>query len=256
MNRFTAQSDARSRRAATGYSLAELLVAIAILGVGMAMAAQLFPAGLLANQYSGNDLIGTMICQNGIAIAKAMLSHPLKDDGGSDVDDDSLAPCMERIDHPDDDGEDDGNSRYPVDYENDNRGFFVLARRAVSDANVTAGASANDYQLVVISYRKGPGAGDLTLETLTGNCDEDKATVTFGLAERAKVQVGSPVIVATDGTHARILEKTVDASAGSVTVVLDRPLEDGSKELFVLHEENALTSPAMAVMVARTALKQ
>ena len=260
MNRFKAQLDSRTRRSASGYSLAELLVAIAILGVGMAMAAQLFPAGLLANEYSGKDLIGTIISRNGIAIAKARLTHPLtRDDGNPWPDNTSelgLAICSNQSDDPDDDDEEtnDGNMRrFPIDFQNANRGFLALARPAVNK-------NTNDYLIVIISYRKSPAGGDVGLESLVGGeSDESKATIKFeGLTgeEVERIQVGSPVILDADGTHARIVEKTVSDDGDDVTVLLDRPLDNGTQDVHVVYEENAVTSPAMAVVAARTSLKQ
>lgn len=64
----------RSRMAKAGFSLAELLFAIGILGVGMIMAAGLFAAGLRQNKSSTDDVLGTIICKNAGAILQARVT--------------------------------------------------------------------------------------------------------------------------------------------------------------------------------------
>jgi prepilin-type N-terminal cleavage/methylation domain-containing protein len=64
-------------RTAKGYSLIELMIAIGIMGVGLVMAAALFPAGIRETELSRNDTLGTMIADNGVALLKAKLRHPV-----------------------------------------------------------------------------------------------------------------------------------------------------------------------------------
>ena len=60
-----------------GYSLIELMIAIGIMGVGMTMAAALFPTAIKQNQSTFADMQGMMLCENGLAIAKTNFVHNL-----------------------------------------------------------------------------------------------------------------------------------------------------------------------------------
>jgi hypothetical protein len=47
------------------------MISIGILLVGLVMAASLFPAAMVINRRSVRDVLGAIICENGIALAKA-----------------------------------------------------------------------------------------------------------------------------------------------------------------------------------------
>ncbi len=55
------------------FTLAELMIAIGIMGIGLVMVMALFPAALKENASSVHDVMGSLICKNAIAIAKAQL---------------------------------------------------------------------------------------------------------------------------------------------------------------------------------------
>ena len=57
-------------RGARGFSLTELMISIGILAIGLAMVATLFPAALEINRRSTREILGALICENGIAVAK------------------------------------------------------------------------------------------------------------------------------------------------------------------------------------------
>lgn len=56
-----------------GFSLVEVLLAIGIMGVGLAMVAAVFPVAMKETQDSSNTSLGTIICSNGLATAKTMM---------------------------------------------------------------------------------------------------------------------------------------------------------------------------------------
>ncbi len=218
-------------------------MATMILGVGLAMAAALFPAGIKANENSTRDTIGTIICKNGITIARAMLVD------GDVTDEITLIDCSSEITDQD-------NLKYPIGADDTRRGFLILARRA---ADVTA----NDYQLVVVSYVKSDVDNDVeALDLTSSGYSINAGQTTFYLsavteistADRTKI-VGSPLI-ASDGKYATIIE--IDGTKA----VLDHPVdEDNPSDIsFVIVETDSgdiagVASPAMTVMVTRTALR-
>jgi len=63
----------------------ELMMAIGILGIGMVMAASVFPAALKENQLSNNDVIGEMICKNGLVMGKIYYTADTPADKPSEV---------------------------------------------------------------------------------------------------------------------------------------------------------------------------
>ncbi len=69
---------ARHHRSGTGrrgFSLAELVLALGVLAIGMTMAAALFPAAIKLNEQSTRDSVGTIVATNGLAMARAVI-HP------------------------------------------------------------------------------------------------------------------------------------------------------------------------------------
>lgn len=63
--------NSRQRRPArhAAFTLAEVLIAIGVLGVGLTMAASLFPAAMIETERSVNASIGTLICENALFAA-------------------------------------------------------------------------------------------------------------------------------------------------------------------------------------------
>ncbi|MBT3201058.1 MAG: prepilin-type N-terminal cleavage/methylation domain-containing protein, partial [Phycisphaerales bacterium] len=57
-------------RAGRGFTLAEILVALGIMAIGMAMVAAIFPAALAFNKSSTNDTRGMIICENGFTLSE------------------------------------------------------------------------------------------------------------------------------------------------------------------------------------------
>ena len=71
--RWTTFPSARQRNA--GFTLMEILIALTIFGVGLIMAASLFPAGVSEHEKAVEDTLGTIMCNNGLAIARTQLRH-------------------------------------------------------------------------------------------------------------------------------------------------------------------------------------
>lgn len=231
----------RARR--PGFSLAELMIALGIMGIGLVMAAALFPAAIKQHRRSSRDVLGMIICQNGVAIARKTLTHPLKDKAGASVGTE-IADCTSTIPE--------ASRGYPIDEANPRRGFLLMARRK-SD---TAGHE-NDYVLAVIAYALSDPDHVAEIRKLAGVVLNDLDTkVPLGsiAADEQTKLIGSPVI-APNGAFAYIAG--VDGGEG----VLHRAWDSGSTtDVYVVVEAVGLggqivgaCSPAMTVFETRTA---
>ncbi len=58
-----------------GFTLTEVLIAVALAGVALTMAAAMFPAAIKENVNSYNDSVGVMIARNGLTIARSVLDE-------------------------------------------------------------------------------------------------------------------------------------------------------------------------------------
>lgn len=221
---------------ASGFTLAELLISIGILGVGLTMSAALFPAGLDANKDSANDLLGTMICQNGLAIAKAKVktfhvpgtSFTFLSDPGAGV----FTPA--ELQYPYGSGEE--------------TGFYVFGRRIEADKN--------EYELLIIAYQKHPNGGEVALQPAKGNAFNKGGTGKFDFsAGKDYAQVGAMMIITMSPSGYNGAARIVSMEGS--TADLDRPLTpktDRRVEVKILYQEGVPTSPILGVMSSRTSL--
>ncbi|MCY2930567.1 MAG: prepilin-type N-terminal cleavage/methylation domain-containing protein [Planctomycetota bacterium] len=58
-----------------GFTLMEILIALSIFGAGLVMAASLFPAGVSEHEKAVEHTLGTIMCNNGVAMARTQLLH-------------------------------------------------------------------------------------------------------------------------------------------------------------------------------------
>jgi len=236
----TGTRTSRHRRPA-GFSLAELMFALAILGIALTALAPLFPAAVKENQSSANNVVGTLICKNVLAVAKTRLSHKGMGTLGTDLT--QIEPARGRI------GE--GDLKYPLNNSgpSDTRGALLFARRTA------ARRSLNDYLLVVVSYAKLKPTNNVEARRLTGRSIDASKKAFPGAGRLLKIR--SPVI-ALNGRFAFIKSVSGDV----VTLDRDVPVEAVS-DAFVIVETDAagnlldeIVSPVMSILVTRTALRE
>ncbi len=212
------------------------MIAIAILAGGMSMVAALFPTAIKQVESSASRTVGQVICQNGLAVAEIRLRHGYVV-GGVDLGlkDFTLANFSSE------------DLKYPLGDPDTPFGYVVLGRFAKT-------AGKNDYQLVIVSYRKFDVAHTVSAEefTCTGNASfEDKCKITVADADKDKLRIGSPLIVGATGEFARIT--AVDGNEAVLSRMIS--VGAGGRIWTVIESGGVMKSPAWATMVTRTALE-
>lgn len=224
-----------------GYSLAELVLALGVLAIGMTMAAALFPAAIKLNELSTRDSIGTIVATNGLAIAQAVLKS-------ADVPNANLQ-SLENV------GEFQTKPwllQYPAE-PNDGpttRGCLVLAR----PLNGT-------YQLVIISYDKYSANNEVKARNVTFSVEGETA-VQVNDTDAAQ-SVGAPLIYipAPPNDHAIVYARITGYDPKTGQASLDHPIDSNLSNhpgFVVVEQSGAMVlkkSPVMAVLVAETTLR-
>jgi len=289
------KTDPRDASARGGFSMAELVIAMGIMGIGLAMAAAIFPAALKQTEGSYNDLVGTMIAENGLAVARNRLAHLEWDPDAAPALIDGFNPDpndkFEKIEQcelaypPEDEVTDalDAMDPGPEDKDGNEDTEFYLAKETLRGAVVLVvkpdpSSEANDYVLISIAYEKMEAGHwvhlvrtrELTIEYDPGHADRDGTQVRW-LAEGVEYPIlkaaelprliGSPVIDRNTGKFATIVdvEDTTDGFFDPA-VYLDHAIDtqDVSDPYLVL-EKNAdgeiIRSPALLVLSARVSLE-
>ena len=218
------------------FSLAELMIALGVLAIGIAMVAGLFPAAIKQTEFSYNDSVGTIIAQNSLAMAKATLT--IGSIPGA-VGTGPLAIVAQ-----------DGMSPPPFDpnlraYHDDpaaptlnDKGFLILGRMI----------SNSEAQLVIVAYaKKNPSANVTAVSINISSISSDMASVSGSIANARRL---SPLIMKADGRYA-IIEKVEGQN-----LYLDHTgLNNTSGDAWVIVEAGQSgASPAMAVVTATVAL--
>lgn len=222
-----------------GFSLAEVLIAMGIFGIGLSLTASLFPTGATEARIASSNVIGTMICHNGLALVKTKFLHDSVKSSYTNVF--NWVPSLM------------GDDRYyPLGTAEKTTGFLVLGRQPRGDDD-------NDYHFIIIAFSKVSASNTESVEEKTGSITNYNSTSKVTFTSSDSLQIGSPVIVRanvsaelTAGSWARI-----NSLDGSVAV-LDHQLPEsgGNISLYVVNETNAFRSPAMSVLAARTPLPE
>jgi Tfp pilus assembly protein PilV len=232
-------------RRALGFTLAEVLISVGILGVGMTMAAALWPAAIRENQNSANSTLGPIICENGIAVIQA--KYRINAVGTKmTVLADPNAPM------PD--------SSYPIGISTVGKTFdpnftpsFVAMGRRLD-------TTSNDVQLFVFavsSHTLSP-TGTMRVKMKLVQYDEDPNSTSTTLSTTNTYQIGAPIF-----TNGGQLATVMGVDTIKHLVTLDHPLspEGTPTTVFTLMEWDVLGgfwstfSPVMYSMTTRTALR-
>ncbi len=274
MRRKTGTGSSESRPAGTrracprfpqagAFTLTEVLISIAIMGVGLTMAAALFPSAIKENEKSFNSSTGTLIAQNGLAIAKAVLTTSnLRDPSGTIIPWPANLVAIADETHVQNIPRNDQHypRSLPLDPDEKIRGFVLLGRQIGTGVQ----------QLISVSYSRFQSRSVAMHDVLSVNIADDpnpypaqSLLSNIPIDDWRFFQRGG-LVITSEGRFARIVELRYR----NVAVV--RPqLPSNPSDIWTIVEvvnPNPLPanwstwplggrSPAMSVMVTRTALR-
>lgn len=211
-----------------GFTLTEIMIAMGVLAVGMAMVAGALHAGIQTHLRTIDDIMRQLIGDNALAIVQASIRHS----GSNGINQTYLSPdgkLLPKYQLLDDTFLSPANLRFPTNANTPyGAAVFIKARLLES------GGYANDYDLLIVPYTI-IGSGTVEARTLasctiaTSN-GESKITVTTPNA----LTVGSAVINPANGEVSIVKEKDAD-----------------NDTIFVLWDEMS-TGPATITTLAST----
>lgn len=261
----------RGGRGRRGFSLTELMISIGVLAVGLTMSASLFPAALQANRDSVRSVLGSIICQNGLAVTKARWSaltdQEFANSPGLQAFRDASALYDEELEVLADDGVGRPNfltaadRTYPFDDPDSPYGFVVMMRPMDEDADVE---TFEGYQIVVTSYRRNLSNGQVICYRVTGSVNVDDKVFTSWRGNDGLVRAGTPVIDSKSGRFATVRNAIWPSGSQGALDHSFEPEEATGFLLVVEKDPNATPppgepealrfSPALSTMVTRTGL--
>ncbi len=246
------------------------------MGVGLSMAAMLFPVGIMENEASVNCSVGTNVCTNGLDVAKLVLKHSVLNGTAFQPRTtllsiaDSASPVPATPDPATIPGgiEDDywiEDLANPGDfYPKALKGFLVFAGQVA--------AGQNNYQLVVVSYAKNEPTNviqaDRAIDTPTAGAGAPLDIQTNSVDEYVIQNPASDfpaeylqpdrMVVFLNGQFAKIAGTNADGN-----YYFDRPVPTDSQAAWFIVEKDGpdpatsivLTdSPCMSALASRTAV--
>jgi prepilin-type N-terminal cleavage/methylation domain-containing protein len=183
-----------------GFTLAEILVALGILAIGMSMVAAIFPAAMEFNRASTNDTLGTIICENGLAISELELTAEVV----------NVSPTPTVLTVFADDTKDDhikkAAQRYPTGKTDSRTGFVMMVRKLTATGSIS--------QVVTVAYRKTDKDNTVALVPVT-------CTITGGKdvsGGAGNLRIGSPLINRTTGQFAFLDSINSNGTAGTLDI--------------------------------------
>ncbi len=235
-----------SNRNRNGFTLLELMIAIGILGIGLSLVMGLFPVAMRDAHATNASQMGSIICKNGIQIAKLLLresdtnvknaalyyaksngsfafEYPLNTMPTSSKDKTALAA---------------GRSKY---------GGIVLFRKL---------KDSSGYQLTCISYaRQDGGAISMPHHSVSAANVQVVDDVTT-LINTPNLPDNSPALFTHTGKFSRITRTdTSDGDRKYLTSNINYTAADGTWVIGVAEKDNPVFSPALSTLVTITGLR-
>ena len=233
--------DCYRRRGRRGFTLAEILIALGILAIGMSMVAAIFPAAMEFNRASTNSTLGTIICENGLALSEMALTTKIIGDSVQLLvyaDDVQITHLTKAQQH------------YPTGAAESRTGFVMMARKDPD--------TDNTYQLVTVAYRKTKASDTVALLPITYNIQNSR-DITLSGTNNNSLRIGTPVINRETGEFVFVESINSDGTAGTVErsmpgdsayVLVERDGNDNAIDI-----EDMRRSPAIGAMSKKTGLR-
>jgi prepilin-type N-terminal cleavage/methylation domain-containing protein len=239
-----------------GFTLAEILVALGILAIGMSMVAAIFPAAMEFNRDSTNKTLGGIICENGLILSELALTS----EAVTAALDKSGTPSRFLVLADDRSGNDvhisKDERRYPTGDTDSRTGFAMMARKIST--------TGSTYQLITVAYRK--TAANNTVGLVPVSCTFEPSPnqhIIKSVSPTSSLKIGTPLINRDTGQFAFV--DSIHANGGSGTLNIDQGKRDisGGSSYYVLVEMTASgsvigglrRSPAIEAMSKVTGLK-
>ena len=164
------------RGRAGGFTLAEIMIAMGILAVGMGMIAAALHAGISVHVRTMDDIMRQLIADNALAIVQAQVRHSNYNGITKDyklVNTTHFGPT---------------DLRYPTQESKTPYGAAVFMKKRVIDE--AAGTYANDYEVLVIPYTLVGSTGSVGIANET--CSVNSGSSTSSTAASRTSTAGSP----------------------------------------------------------------
>lgn len=249
----------RARKA--GFTMAELIMAIGIMAMGMVLAAALFPAAIKECNSSYDSTMGQIVCENGLSVVKTMVTIPESattwPGTGSPLT--TLTPiAAENV-----------TTIIPLVNQHYGGKFDGGVMRGLADADIAAtdkmrgfavlGKKIGDnYLIAILSYNRARNTSGtpamrlapISIDTASNAANNvDKITIN---GNSANLRYNTPVVFG-NGAHAMIT-----AVSGN-TATLDRKItvDTANRDGYLLIQAGSSAgdeSPGMGVLVTRTGL--
>ncbi|MCK5114047.1 MAG: prepilin-type N-terminal cleavage/methylation domain-containing protein [Phycisphaerae bacterium] len=245
------------RTGRTGFTMMELMLTIGIMAVAITMVASIFPVAILESNQSYKDIVGTLVCENGLAVTKAVLVETDVPSNMGVIFDEANGTSIlgKNFQHYKSQFEEVGTVWINRGFRDDDldtdekmRGFLVLGKKLSSSTDIN--------QLIVVSYARSgdtTGNNEVTAELVGCTVAAGETKIENGGGE---LRVGSPLIDAVHGYYATIITTNSDQTEGE----LDRPIYptggNNVNSAFVIQETNEdKKSPTLSVLVTLTGLE-
>jgi len=225
-----------------GFTLAEILVALGVLAIGMSMVAAIFPAAMVLNRRSQNSTLGTIICENAMALAEMALTAQNVESASGNLltvyADSRNEAYLSRI-----------KQRYPTESAEPTRTGFVLMAREVPDA-------AGVFQLITVAYRKKEASNTVEVLAINATVSANGRDITG-----SNLKIDSPLINRKTGVFAYIDSINMDGTSGTLDIKSGDPRKLTGGSCFIVAERAgvgyvARRSPAIGIMSLMTGLKR
>lgn len=201
----------RARGGRGGFTLAEIMIAMGILAVGMGMIAGALHAGISAHVRTMDDVMRQLIAENMVALVQTKMRHATNNRVTEDF---QLvtSPNFQNTFGPDD-------MKFPTGDQSSRFGAAVLIRKR---GGATA---ANDYEVLVVPYRligQVDASSGVNVQPVNASVKRVGATSQIQGASSGMLQVGR-IVIDDEGRTA-----VVTAAPSPTTAVLDGVLGQSS----------------------------